>query len=202
MTAAEAGLVEAINKRARVVRVALDERDRPTGRHCGRVEHLAVELGKQCGLSARELGILRISAAFHDVGKIGIPDSVLQKETPFDEHDWAIMKTHSARSQRIILATSLEDAAAIGLVARHHHERYDGQGYPDGLAGDAIPILARIVAIVDAYDAMANLRCYRPSRTHPQIMAVLSEEQGARYDPYLYHKFAAIMQVGRLAGSA
>ena len=193
MTSVEAGLVEAINKRARVVRVALDERDRPTGQHCGRVEHLAVELGKRCGLSARELDILRISAAFHDVGKIGIPDTVLQKETPFDEHDWAIMKTHSARSQRIILATSLEDAPAIGLVARHHHERFDGLGYPDGVAGEAIPILARIVAIVDAYDAMANLRCYRPSRSHPQIMAILNDEQGARYDPYLYGKFAAMM---------
>jgi HD-GYP domain-containing protein (c-di-GMP phosphodiesterase class II) len=184
------------------VRVALDERDRPTGQHCGRVERLAVELGKQCGLSTRELDILRVAAAFHDVGKIGIPDRVLQKETPFDADDWAIMKTHSARSQRIILATNLDEAPAIGLVARHHHERWDGLGYPDGLAGEAIPILARIIALVDAYDAMANLRYYRPSRSHAQIMAVLSDERGARYDAHLCDKFAWIMQDGRLSGSA
>ena len=178
----------------KAVSVALDERDHLTCQHCGRVAGLSLELGKQCGLSDHELRILRTAAAFHDVGKIGIPDDVLKKATPFTGNDWAIMKTHSAKSQRIILAAGLDDGEAIGLVARHHHERYDGGGYPDGLVGEAIPIMARIVALTDTYDAMAKTRVYRHRRPHAHIMQVLREERGFQHDPYLYTKFAKLIK--------
>jgi HD-GYP domain-containing protein (c-di-GMP phosphodiesterase class II) len=174
--------------------VALDERDRPTQEHCDRVLGLSLELGEQCGLSAREMGWLRLSAVLHDIGKIGIPDDVLKKPTKFDEAEWAIMRTHAVRSERIVLAAALEDGATVALAVRHHHERYDGRGYPDGLAGEAIPILARIVAIADAYDAMARLRPYGSTYHHRQIMDELRRWDGQQHDPYLLSKFYGLIE--------
>lgn len=177
--------------------VALDERDRSTDEHCGRVAGLALELGHHCGLTSRELHQLALTARLHDVGKIGIPDDILRKTSPFTDDDWDIMKTHSVRGQRVIDAAGLEDGAIIGLGTRHHHERFDGSGYPDGLKGEAIPFLARIVAIGDAYDAMANLRAYRPGRSHAAILAVLREMQGRQHDPYLVKHFTQMIETSR-----
>jgi HD-GYP domain-containing protein (c-di-GMP phosphodiesterase class II) len=174
--------------------VALDERDRATSVHCSRVLGLSLELGAVCALSERELGLLRLVAGFHDVGKIGIPDRVLKKLTPYTEDDWTVMKEHSAKGARIIKAAELEDGEAIALAVRHHHERFDGQGYPDGLAGEAIPILSRIVAIADTYDAMARMRMYHVGRTHSQIMEELRNVRGRQHDGYLVGRFATIIR--------
>lgn len=152
--------------------IALDERDRSTQEHCDRVLGLCDELGRRCGLTERELRVLRLAAVLHDVGKIGIPDAVLKKPGKFDESDWTVMKEHAAKSQRIVLATDLEAADEIGLIVRHHHERFDGRGYPDGLLGEAIPAMARIVAVADSYDAMARLRIY--GRRGPTLTSCLS----------------------------
>jgi HD-GYP domain-containing protein (c-di-GMP phosphodiesterase class II) len=103
------------------------------------------------------------------------------------------MKTHSAKSQRIIVAAGLDRGDEIGLIARHHHERYDGAGYPDGLAGEAIPIMARVVALADSYDAMARTRVYRRGRPHDLIMRCLAEERG-QHDPYLLTKFSKLIE--------
>lgn len=187
---------------ANAVAVALDERDHVTARHCSRVAGLSLELGASCALSDNELQILRAAAAFHDVGKIGIPDTVLLKVAPFSDDDWAIMKTHSAKSQRIILAAGLDDGDAIGLIARHHHERYDGTGYPDGLAGEAIPVMARIVALADTYDAMARTRVYRRGLPHDQIMRALHDEQGRQHDAYLFQKLVKLMTTSRYKARA
>lgn len=184
------------------VAVALDERDHVTARHCSRVAGLSLELGASCDLSHHEMHILRAAASFHDVGKIGIPDTVLLKVTPFSDDDWAIMRTHSAKSQRIILAAGLDDGDTIGLIARHHHERYDGAGYPDGLAGEAIPIMARIVALADTYDAMARRRVYRRGLPHDQIMRALYDEQGRQHDGYLYKKLVKLMTTSRYKARA
>jgi HD-GYP domain-containing protein (c-di-GMP phosphodiesterase class II) len=186
----------------RAVAVALDERDHVTARHCSRVAGLSLELGASCALSENDLQILRAAAAFHDVGKIGIPDTVLLKVTPFSDDDWAIMKTHSAKSQRIILAAALDDGDAIGLIARCHHERYDGTGYPDGLAGEAIPIMARIVALADTYDAMARTRVYRRGLPHDRIMRALYDEQGRQHDAYLFQKLLGLMTTSRYKARA
>ena len=174
--------------------VAMDERDPSTYEHCSRVAGLAIELGQACALTAHELVTLGVSAAVHDVGKIGIPDSVLKKPTPFTAEDWAVMKEHAVKSQRIVLAAPLDDVEAVGLVVRHHHERLDGAGYPDGLSGEAIPVLARMVAIVDAYDAMARIRFYGTLKTHPEIMRELSRGQGHQHDAYLVGKFARLIE--------
>lgn len=171
---------------------ALDERDRITQEHCDRVAGLAVELGRQCRLSEREMQQLRRASVLHDVGKIGIPDDVLKKKAKFDEREWAIMKTHSTRSERIVQAAGLDDV--IAAAVRHHHERFDGSGYPDGLVGEQIPILARIIAIADAYDAMARLRDYGYTRKHREIMEELRRHEGRQHDPYLLARFCGLIE--------
>lgn len=178
---------------ATAVAVALDERDRPTHEHCSRVAGLSLELGAACSLSERELALLQICAGFHDVGKIGIPDRVLKKMTRYTEDDWVLMKEHAVRGERILRAAGLEDGDAIALGVRHHHERYDGSGYPDGIRGERIPILARIVSVVDAYDAMARMRLYQASRPHAHIMEELRREAGRQHDPYVVKKLDGIM---------
>jgi HD-GYP domain-containing protein (c-di-GMP phosphodiesterase class II) len=127
---------------------------------------------------------------------------VLLKATRFTESDWAIIKTHSIKSQRIILAAGLDDGDQIGLIARHHHERYDGAGYPDGLAGEAIPIMARIVAVADTYDAMARTRVYRSRLPHDRIMRALYDEQGRQHDAYLFQRLVTIMTTSRYKARA
>jgi HD-GYP domain-containing protein (c-di-GMP phosphodiesterase class II) len=176
------------------IAVALDERDRATHEHCHRVAALALNLGAVCGLSEAELQMLGVVAGFHDIGKIGIPDRVLKKLTRFTDDDWAIMKEHSARGERIILAANLESGEAIAKAVRHHHERHDGTGYPDGLRGEQIPIMARIVGIVDTYDAMARMRLYSGPRPHRKIMDELRRVAGGQHDPYMTGKFEAIIE--------
>jgi HD-GYP domain-containing protein (c-di-GMP phosphodiesterase class II) len=177
----------------RAVSVALQERDPSTHAHCDRVAALALELGRRCDLSSRELAILSLAAGFHDVGKIGIPDAVLKKQVSLSADDWVIMRSHSIRSERIILAAQIDHGAEVALAARHHHERFEGNGYPDRLAGEAIPYLSRIVAVADAYDAMARMRHYGGTRTHAVIMSELRREQGCQHDGYLIDKFAGFI---------
>jgi HD-GYP domain-containing protein (c-di-GMP phosphodiesterase class II) len=187
---------------AKGLSVALDERDRKTQEHCDRVSGLSLELGRQCGLSERELHLLHAASVLHDIGKIGIPDEVLKKPEKLDEAELEIMKTHAVRSERIVLAAGLEDGAAVALAVRHHHERFDGRGYPDGLAGEAIPILARIVAIADAYDAMARGRSYSSPKNHAQIIDELRGLEGRQHDAYLLSKFYGLIERSRFrAGS-
>jgi HD-GYP domain-containing protein (c-di-GMP phosphodiesterase class II) len=174
--------------------VAMKERDSYTYEHCGRVDRLSVALGKRCGLSAAELKLLHVSATFHDVGKIGIPDTVLLKPGPLNEEEWTIIKTHSVKSYNIMKAIDCDESVVISRAVRHHHERFDGNGYPDGLIGEAIPIFARILMIADSYDAMARRRVYAMAKPHRQIMAVLDEKRGMQHDPWLLDKFSRMIE--------
>lgn len=183
-----------IPAQANAIFVAIDERDGQTYQHGNRVAGLSTELGRACRLSEKELKLLLVAAGLHDVGKIGIPDTILKKPTALDDSEWAIMKEHCVKSERIVRAAQLGDGAAIALAARHHHERFDGQGYPDGLAAESIPFLARIIAVADTYDAMAELRTYGPARSHREIMTELHSHQGRQHDPYLVAKFATIIE--------
>lgn len=169
--------------------VALHHRDSMTRLHSDRVLALSEALGTRCGLSSNELDTLKIGAAFHDIGKIGIPDQVLLKPGPLDQSEWQRMRQHSAIGQEIIMGTDLAGAAAAALVIRHHHEHFDGNGYPDRLSGEDIPIGARIVAIADSYDAMAVTRAYHAARSHDAIIAILRAESGAKHDPQLMRMF-------------
>jgi HD-GYP domain-containing protein (c-di-GMP phosphodiesterase class II) len=122
---------------------------------------------------------------------------VLKKPGLFDDEDWAVMKTHPARGERIVLASELADGLDIAEVVRQHHERFDGQGYPDGISGESISILARIVALVDAYDAMARLRPHTIRRSHAEIVRELRREDGGQHDPFLVGKFSAFVDRSR-----
>jgi HD-GYP domain-containing protein (c-di-GMP phosphodiesterase class II) len=174
--------------------VALGYRDRLTRLHSERVLGLCEPIGVGCGLSKEELSILRIAASFHDIGKIGIPDHILLKPSQLDELEWEKMKRHSEIGEKIMAATELEGSKEASLVIRHHHEHYNGLGYPDGLSGEANSICSRIISIADSYDALAVTRSYRHAKTHSEIMAILHKETGEKHDPELMRIFCEIIE--------
>jgi HD-GYP domain-containing protein (c-di-GMP phosphodiesterase class II) len=174
--------------------VALGYRDHLTRLHSERVRGLSEAIGVRCGLSKKELGILKIAASFHDIGKIGIPDLILLKPSQFDDIEWVTMRQHSEIGERIIAATELEGSQEASLAIRNHHEYYNGQGYPDGLAGEEISICARIINIADSYDAMAQTRSYQQAKSHRGIMALLHKDAGEKHDPELLHIFCKIIE--------
>lgn len=136
---------------------------RYTEGHCERLASYAVTLGAALGLSDEDLEALRRGGYLHDVGKIGIPDAVLLKAGRLTVAEYDLIKAHPVIGDRLL--GDLRSLAPVRPIVRHHHERLDGSGYPDGLKGDEIPLLAHVVAIVDAYDAMTTERPYRPART-------------------------------------
>lgn len=185
--------ITTISNYGRVLSMALDERDGFTRRHCDRVIELAGSFGRSCGLANADLRHLRLCALFHDIGKIGIPDRVLLKPGSLVADEWEVMRSHPERGQRIVESIGIDGVEDIVPGVRHHHEHFDGGGYPDGLAGEDIPYAARMIAIVDGYDAMAASRPYHPGRPHEEIMGIMRDEVGEKYDPYLFGRFAAMI---------
>ena len=177
-----------------VMTEALDARDSYTRFHCDRVVRLAAELGSVCDVVGAKLDLLRLCARFHDIGKIGVPDAVLLKSGRLNAEEWAQMREHPVLGQRIFAATGLSIAAEVGDVIRHHHESFDGSGYPDGLTGDRIPLLSRILLVVDAYDAMTSSRPYHPARSHNEAMKILDSETGTKLDPGIMAKFKGVIE--------
>ena len=187
-------LVDTLFRYTQAISVALGHRDQETRLHSDRVSQLSKAIGEGCGLSVRELGILRISASLHDVGKIGVRDAILSKQGKLDDSERAEMSLHSEIGEDIILATHIEGAAEAAPAIRHHHEHFDGRGYPDGLAGEDIPVAARIIAIADSYDAMAVSRPYHKKRKHAEIMEILHAESGSKHDPALLRIFCSLIE--------
>lgn len=174
--------------------VALGYRDLLTQLHSERVRGLSEAIGLACGLSDKELDVLKIAASFHDIGKIGIPDHILLKTSHFDEAEWEEIRKHPEIGEKIMAATELDGSQKASWVIRHHHEYYGGSGYPDGLAGEDIPICSRIISIADNYDAMAVTRSYNQARTHAEIMAIMQEETGNKHDPELMRIFCKTIE--------
>lgn len=185
----------ALHRYTKALSVALGYRDLYTRVHSERVVGLCEAMGARLGMSGIELGILRVSATFHDIGKIGVPDHILLKPGQLTESETAAMQQHSEIGQNIVIATELEGAIEAGRIIRHHHERFDGSGYPDALAGEEIPVCARIIGIADSYDAMSMARAYHPARTHQTIMRLLREETGGKHDPHLMQVFQEIIEL-------
>lgn len=181
-------------KYTKALSVALGYRDLLTRLHSERVNGLSLKIGEYCGLTNNETNILNIASSFHDIGKIGIPDNILLKPAKFDEAEWEIMKQHSEIGEKIMLGTELEGSQQAALLIRHHHEHFNGTGYPDELAGEMIPIFSRIISIADSYDAMAVTRSYHNARTHPEIMVILHEETGKKHDPDLMSIFCGFIE--------
>jgi len=187
-------IFDALLKYTKALSVALGYRDLLTRLHSERVRGLSEQIGGYCGLSNNEINALNIAASFHDIGKIGIPDHILLKPSQFDEAEWETMKQHSEIGEKIMGSTELEGSQLAALLIRHHHEHYNGMGYPDKLSGETIPICSRIISIADSYDAMAVTRTYHRARTHLEIMAILHEETGCKLDPELMRVFCEIIE--------
>lgn len=183
-----------VDKIAHALTVALGARDHYTRIHCDRVVQLSVELGMHIGLMAEELEQLSLSARFHDLGKIGIPDTILRKPAAFEKDEWECMKQHVLIGEQIVLAINGGRASGIARTVRHHHEHYDGSGYPDGLTGTNIPLDSRIISVVDSYDAMIARRPYHNARDHQAVMDILTGESGSKHDPDLVHAFGAVIE--------
>ena len=177
-----------------VLAAALDERDNYTDQHCNRVSLLAHRLGKRCDLSAAELEHLALAARFHDVGKIGIRDDVLLYPGRLDEPKMEKMRTHPERGARLFTATGRDDAAAVARLILHHHEAWDGSGYPYGLKGEDIPLEARILAIADGYDALTSQRPYRGPLHSDDALAVLNREKNRLIDARLFGEFRGLLR--------
>ncbi|ADG93668.1 metal dependent phosphohydrolase [Arcobacter nitrofigilis DSM 7299] len=174
--------------------LALRQKDEHTQMHSQRVVDISEELGLSIGFDKTQIKILRISAAFHDIGKIGIPDKILLKTTPFDDEEWKTMQSHTLKSEEIIKSMHLEDNGIVANAVRHHHEYYDGKGYPDKLKGEEISIYSRILSLADSYDAMASPRPYHDKRSHDEIMSILESENGIKHDPKLFKKFKVLIE--------
>ncbi|HUT21171.1 MAG TPA: HD domain-containing phosphohydrolase [Anaerolineae bacterium] len=176
----------------KALEAALDVRDQSAPGHCRRVAKLAVQLGNHMGLRLDDLIALEHGALLHDIGKLGVPDGVLMKPGPLDEDEWVTMRQHPEIGCEVVGHIDfLQNALPI---IRHHHERYDGAGYPDGLAGAQIPLLARIFAVIDAFDAQTHQRPYNTVLDLEQVLAKLQEASGTQFDPAIVDAFVAMIR--------
>jgi HD-GYP domain-containing protein (c-di-GMP phosphodiesterase class II) len=160
---------------------AVEAKDKDTFGHVRRVSGYALAIGRRLRLPADDMRNLVLAAQMHDVGKISVPDSVLAKPAPLTDEEYDIIKSHTWRGQEI--AEQVPALKDIAMLVRHHHERLDGTGYPDGLQGDEIPLLARIVAVADTYDALTSKRPYRSARGHLEAMGEIVRLKGTELDP-------------------
>jgi len=159
----------------------VDARDAYTAGHSRRVQQLALAIGRELGLSQAELDLLGHAALFHDIGKLAIPDSVLLKPATLSGDEWALMQRHADEGARIIDRLGFLGDAVPAI--RHHHERWDGAGYPDGLAGEEIPLGARIIHVADALDSMLTNRIYRTARPAADALDELRRGAGGQFCP-------------------
>jgi HD-GYP domain-containing protein (c-di-GMP phosphodiesterase class II) len=159
------------------------------------VADLAEAVAARLGLPREEQRAARHAGELHDVGKVAIPDAILAKPGPLDQQEWTFMREHTVVGERIVAADPA--LAAIGRLVRSSHERWDGGGYPDGLAGTAIPLVSRIVAVCDAWDAMASHRPYRPARGPQDAEAELLAGAGSQFDPVVVEAFLAVRRASR-----
>jgi putative two-component system response regulator len=185
-----------------------ETRDPETGDHIQRTQHYAHFLARRLAehpgfadqLDDQAIALLTKSAPLHDIGKVGIPDNVLLKPGPLDEKEWAIMRRHTVLGGEAIekaeqaVHQPVPFLAMAKSIARSHHERWDGSGYPDGLAGDAIPLPARIMTLADSFDAITSERIYQSARSAAEARRIIEAERGRQFDPQVVDAFLACFQ--------
>ncbi len=166
---------------------AVDAKDPYTARHSMRVTRLCMILADALGISTDDKYVLELSAWMHDVGKIGVPDHILTKGQGLTKAEFEIMKIHASKGGEIV--GQIEELTRVADVIRHHHERLDGRGYPDGLRGKGIPLLSRVILIADSYEAMTSDRSYRSSAGREHAFRELRRHAGTQFDPELVEVF-------------
>lgn len=172
----------------------LEARDPYTSGHSSRVTDYAIRVAKTLGVSQPSTETLRYAGRLHDIGKLGISEAVLHKNARLSEDEWALIKEHPAKGERIVHSLGFLDRAKT--VVRHHHERWDGAGYPDGLKGEEIPFLTRILSVADCYDAMTSQRPYRAAKTHKEALGELEAGVSRQFDPAIVQQFVKVMHSG------
>lgn len=181
-----------LEKFAMILANTVEVKDLSTHLHCERLVEHAGKLAQRLGIPGTELETVRLGACLHDVGKIGIPDLLLQKDQGLDEEEWAVLRRHAEIGARIL--GEIEGWEGVCRIVRHHHERFDGHGYPDRLQGTNIPVGARIVCAVDAYDVMTSGRAYSKSRSHEEAVEELHRMRGSQFDPDVVDALVAILE--------
>ena len=172
---------------------ALELRDMETEGHSQRVTELTLELARQQGMRDEELVHIRHGALLHDIGKMGVPDSILHKPGPLTDEEWAVMHQHPVYAYKLLNPIAyLRPAVDIPYC---HHEKWDGSGYPRGLKGEQIPLSARIFAVVDVWDALCSDRPYRRAWSKEKARAYIKEEAGRHFDPQVVEAFLALIQL-------
>lgn len=166
---------------------AIDAKDTYTNGHSGRVAKYSKEIARRYGYSDKAQSDIYMMGLLHDVGKIGVPDAVINKPAKLSDEEFEMIKTHPVMGARIL--KNIKEMPSLAIGARWHHEKYGGGGYPDGLAGERIPEEARIIAVADAYDAMSSMRSYRNVLPQEVVRAEIEKGRGTQFDP----KFADIM---------
>ncbi|HDD55359.1 MAG TPA: HD-GYP domain-containing protein, partial [Chloroflexi bacterium] len=170
---------------------ALELRDRKTEGHSRRVEELTLAIARKMGIEKEKLAHIRQGALLHDIGKIGIPDSILQKPGKLTEEEWEVMKKHPIYAYEVL--NQIDHLKPALDIPRYHHERWDGSGYPEGLKGKEIPLAARIFAVVDVWDALRSDRPYREAWPDEKALEHIKEESGKHFDPRVVEVFLEIL---------
>jgi putative nucleotidyltransferase with HDIG domain len=173
--------------------VALEYRDLETAGHTERVTALALRLAEALGLGEPALTHLRWGAYLHDLGKLAIPDAILKKPGKLTPEEWERMQAHTTLGEEMARRLGFLPPATLEII-RHHHERWDGSGYPDGLAGEAIPLLARVFTLADVYDALTSERPYKPAWSHEEALLELERQAGRQFDPELARTFLRLLK--------
>ncbi|MBW3164855.1 HD domain-containing phosphohydrolase [Ferrimonas balearica] len=171
---------------------AAEYKDNETGLHVIRMSHYAEKLARAAGLPEHFCQVLLHAAPMHDIGKIGIPDGILKKADRLDEQEWDVMRTHPELGARILGDLETELMQMASTIALTHHERWDGEGYPQGLKGEAIPIEGRIVAIADVFDALTSRRPYKDAWTIEDTLKQMISDSGSLFDPTLMEHFVGL----------
>lgn len=172
---------------------AAEYRDNETGQHVQRLGHFCALLGAAVGMSVEEQDQFRLASTMHDVGKIGIPDDILLKPGKLNEEEWVIMRQHPHIGADLLAGSNCELLELARVIALNHHERWDGSGYPNGLRGEEIPLVGRIIAICDVFDALTSVRPYKQAWSVEETLSHLRKESGQHFDPTLVDLFEKLM---------
>ena len=191
-------LAEAQVEILRRLAVAAEYRDDVTGRHAERVGMISAQIGRELGLNALQVDLVRWAAPLHDVGKIAIPDAILRKPGPLTEDEFGIMRGHTEIGARILSGSPYPLLRVAREIALTHHERWDGEGYGEGLEGAGIPLAGRIVAVADVFDSLTHMRPYKGPLEFPQAVEVIVTNAGSQFDPDVVDAFTRVYRGGAL----